>query len=84
VLVEIDADRATIESRMARRAADPSRVSDADLRMHDRLRAEREAPDEVPAAGRMQLEGDDRPGWLDDAACRVLSRLLGAPPTGPR
>jgi hypothetical protein len=84
VLIEIDAGRATIESRMARRAADPSRVSDADLRMHDRLRAEREAPDEVPAAGRMQLEGDDRPGRLDDAACRVLSRLLGAPPTGPR
>jgi aminoglycoside phosphotransferase family enzyme/predicted kinase len=79
ILVDVDADRRTIESRMARRAADPTRISDADLAVHDRLRAEREAPDEVPSAHRMQLTSEDRPGWLDDAAAAVLTRMLADP-----
>ncbi|MFM8732488.1 MAG: AAA family ATPase [Phycisphaerales bacterium] len=79
LLVDVDADRHTIESRMARRAADPARISDADLAMHDRLRAEREPPDEIPPAHRMQLTSGDRPGWLDDAAAAVLTRMLAHP-----
>lgn len=78
VLVDVDADRSTVESRMARRATDPARVSDADLATHDLLRAEREPPDEVPAAHRMRLMSEDRQGWLDDAAFAVLGRLLAA------
>jgi aminoglycoside phosphotransferase family enzyme/predicted kinase len=78
ILVDVDADRRTIESRMARRAADPARISDADLSVHDRLRAEREPPDEIPPAHRMQLTSEDRPGWLDAAAAAVLARLLDA------
>jgi aminoglycoside phosphotransferase family enzyme/predicted kinase len=76
LLVDVDAGRATVESRMKRRALDPARVSDADLATHDRLRAEREPPDEVPAAHRMRLVSEDREGWLDDAAFAVLGRLL--------
>lgn len=79
ILVDVDADRRTIKSRMARRAADPARISDADLTIHDRLRAEREPPDEVPPANRMQLTSEDRPGWLDDAAAAVLTRMLAHP-----
>ena len=79
LLVDVDANRRTIESRMARRAADPARVSDADLAVHDRLRAEREPPDEVPPAHRMQLMSEDRPGWLDGAAAAVLARMLAGP-----
>lgn len=78
ILVDVDAGRRTIESRMARRAADPARISDADLSVHDRLRAEREPPDEIPPAHRMQLTSEDRPGWLDAAAAAVLARLLDA------
>ena len=79
VLVDVDAERSTVESRMARRATDPARVSDADLATHDLLRAEREPPDEVPAAHRMRMVSEDRTGWLDDAAFEVLERLLAAP-----
>ena len=79
LLVDVDADRHTIESRMARRAADPARVSDADLAIHDRLRTEREPPDEIPPARRVQLTSEDRPGWLDDAAAAVLTRMLTHP-----
>lgn len=80
LLVDVDADRPTIESRMARRRTDPASVSDADLAVHDRLRAEREPPDEVPPAHRMQLTSEDRPGWLDGAAAAVLARLLDDTP----
>ncbi|MBU3684036.1 MAG: hypothetical protein FGM39_08530 [Phycisphaerales bacterium] len=79
ILVDVDADRQTVESRMARRAADPAHVSDADLAIHDRLRAEREPPDEIPPAHRMRLTSEDRPGWLDDAAASVLTRMLAHP-----
>ncbi|MFM9144701.1 MAG: AAA family ATPase, partial [Phycisphaerales bacterium] len=77
LLVDVDADRHTIESRMARRAADPARISDADLAIYDRLRTEREPPDEIPPAHRMQLTSNDQPGWLDAAAAAVLTRMLG-------
>jgi hypothetical protein len=75
VLVEIDADRATIESRMAARAADPARVSDADLAMHDRLAAELEPPTEVPAAHALRVVGEDGTDWLDCASMRILSAI---------
>jgi hypothetical protein len=79
LLVEVEADRATIEARMGRRARDRSGVSDADLAVHDRLRNEFQPPDEIPGAHRVRLVSSDRGGWLDEAALAVLGRLLEAP-----
>lgn len=76
LLVEVDADRATIERRMRRREADPMRVSDAGIDVHDRARALREAPDELPRSRLVALRSTDGGEWLDAAAQQVLADLL--------
>jgi aminoglycoside phosphotransferase family enzyme/predicted kinase len=77
VLVDVHADRATIEARMTRRGQDTHRVSDADLAVHDALRPEAEPPKELPQAHRMKQWSSDEHGSVDNAALEVLGGLLG-------
>jgi hypothetical protein len=75
--VDVHADRATIEARMTHRGQDTHRVSDADLAVHDALRAEEEPPEELPQAHRMKQWSLDEHGSVDNAALEVLGGLLG-------
>lgn len=81
ILLEVDADPATIERRMRRRAADASAISDATLGIHARLRAHREAPAEVDPARHILVTSEDDDAWMDSACQRALRALML--PCGP-
>lgn len=76
ILLEVDAERATIESRMRRRAKDPSSVSDATIAVHERLRMQREAPSEVGQEHHLLVDSRDGQAWIDQACQRALRRLM--------
>ncbi|MBU3727642.1 MAG: hypothetical protein FGM37_00105 [Phycisphaerales bacterium] len=76
LLLEVDADRATIEARMQQRARDASSVSDATLDVHERLLGRREAPEEVDPQHRLRVVSRDGDGWIDDACQRALAHLM--------
>lgn len=76
LLLEVDADRATIEARMQRRAKDPSSVSDATVTVHERLLTQREAPHEVDEGHRLLVTSNDGQYWIDAACQRALHTLM--------
>ncbi len=76
LLLEVDADRATIESRMQRRAKDATSISDADLAVHERLQMQREAPAEVDPRHHLLVTGHDGQEWIDAACQRALQTLM--------
>jgi aminoglycoside phosphotransferase family enzyme/predicted kinase len=76
LLLEVDADRATIEGRMRRRAQDPSSVSDATMDVHKRLLARRESPEDVDAGHRLLVRSHDGDDWIDGACQRALAQLM--------
>lgn len=76
LLLEVDADRATVESRMQRRAKDATSISDADLAVHERLQMQREAPDEVDLRHRLLVASHDGHDWIDAACQRALRTLM--------
>ena len=76
LLLEVDADRATIEARMQRRAKDPSSVSDATVAVHERLLTQREAPHEVDEGHRLLVTSQDGQDWIDAACQRALRTLM--------
>lgn len=76
LLLEVDAERATVDARMRRRARDPSSVSDATIHVHEELRARREGPDEVDPQHHLRVISRDGDEWIDDACQRALVRLM--------
>ncbi len=86
ILVELVADEATTERRMVLRGGDPRSVSDATIDVYRRLRAEREAPTEIPAARLITMaseprsEAESAAHSVSTAALAVLAALMGVAP----
>jgi aminoglycoside phosphotransferase family enzyme/predicted kinase len=73
-VVHVTATEEQIRQRMAERAADPARVSDADSAVYERAREAFERPDEVPAGHVLEIASGMEAPELGSA--QVLDRMI--------
>ncbi len=79
VLVHADPPPDVVRQWLAERTGDAAEVSDADLAVHERARADFEPPEEVPAARRVTMREPEDAEGVPAAVLAALERTLGDP-----